>query len=445
LAPARPLAWLGAHERRMRAQGAAAVALLAAAALIAWRGASMAAGFAMMGALLLGAALLLPVLLGAALRWAAARARGPILGWALADARAGLSGLSLALMALMLALSANIGVGAMVGGFRLTFETWLDQRLAADFYLRAPPEQVAALEAAAAADPGVRALLPSRSVEMRVDGWPVEAQGLPPAPLFRETWPLIAALPDAWDLVAAGEGALVSEQLARRLGVGPGDRFAAPAAEGPWTLTVAGVYPDYGNPKGQIVVDHAAHLAQFPEARAGSFHLLADAAAAERLAALPEVEMIDQAGVKAFSLGLFERTFAVTAALNVLTLAVAAVALLASLAALADMRLPQLAPLWAMGVTRARLARLEMAKILGLALATALLAIPFGMALAWALVAVVNVQAFGWRLPLHAFPGEWLRLIALALAAAGLAALWPIRRLARTPPAALAQALAQDR
>ena len=54
----------------------------------------------------------------------------------LADIRQQLSGLSLALMALLLALAANIGVGTMVEGFRETFLTWLDQRLAAEVYVR---------------------------------------------------------------------------------------------------------------------------------------------------------------------------------------------------------------------------------------------------------------------------------------------------------------------
>ena len=67
--------------------------------------------------------------------------------------------------------------------------------------------------------------------------------------------------------------------------------------------------------------------------------------------------------------------------------------------------------------------RLELARAVGLAGATALLALPLGLALAWVLLAVVNVQAFGWRLPMHLFPWDWLRLFALALGAAALAPL----------------------
>ena len=57
-------------------------------------------------------------------------ARGALVQWFWADTRQQVPGLSLALMALLLALAANIGVGTMVSSFRQTFVGWLDQRLA---------------------------------------------------------------------------------------------------------------------------------------------------------------------------------------------------------------------------------------------------------------------------------------------------------------------------
>ena len=156
-------------------------------------------------------------------------------------------------------------------------------------------------------------------------------------------------------------------------------------------------------------------------------------------------EAADQGEIRRLSRSVFERTFAVTGALNALTLGVAGIALLTSLLTLAETRLPQVAPLWAMGVRRRRLAAIELTRILALAALTAALAIPLGVLVAWALTAVVNVEAFGWRLPLHLFPGQWARLALLAVAAAGLAAAIPLLRLARTPPAQLAKVFADER
>ena len=61
------------------------------------------------------------------------------------------------------------------------------------------------------------------------------------------------------------------------------------------------------------------------------------------------------------------------------------------------------------------------------------------------LTAVVNVRAFGWRLPVLLLPGQWATGLALALAVAALAALWPALRLARVPPRALLQEFGNER
>ena len=173
----------------------------------------------------------------------------------------------------------------------------------------------------------------------------------------------------------------------------------------------------------------------------------ATALAAELRAAfdLPAAALVEQAAVKAESLAIFEKTFVVTAALNILTLGVAGFAILTSLLTLWTMRLPQLAPAWALGLTRARLARLELLRSLALAGITALLALPLGLMLAWVLLAVINVEAFGWRLPMFVFPLDWLRLGALALLAGALAAALPARRLRRLPPSDLLKVFANER
>jgi putative ABC transport system permease protein len=71
--------------------------------------------------------------------------------------------------------------------------------------------------------------------------------------------------------------------------------------------------------------------------------------------------------------------------------------------------------------------------------------LPVGLVLAWLLLAVINVEAFGWRLPMHVFPLDWLRLLALALASAGVAAVIPALRLVRLRPADLLKVFAHER
>ncbi|WP_316013483.1 FtsX-like permease family protein [Roseobacter sp. HKCCA0434] len=454
LASAQPAAWHMSQVRALRLQGFAATFLLAGALVLTVRAESLASGFLMMGAILIGSALLLPVGISAVLAGLAKRARTPLTQWAFADARQQMSRLSLALIALLLALAANIGVGTMVSSFRDTFTGFLDQRLVSELYVTTDSDDQGA-RFLRWAGPRSDAVLPIWSVDLTLPGTSeeVELYGVSVHQTYTENWPLIASDDDAWSRLDAGMSALVNEQMARRDGLQPGDTLPlSDARGGSWAVEIVGIYSDYGNPRRQVMVDVEALAAKFPDLERQRYAIRIDpreaedfALAAQRDLGLSADQIVDQAAIKALSLSIFERTFAVTGALNVLTLGVAGLALLTSMLTIQLMRLPSLAPLWAMGMTRGTLAGTEMAKVLLLALLTSLLAIPVGLAVAWILTDVINVYAFGWRLPLQFYPLDWLRLVALALLAAVLAAALPVIRLANTPPRALLSVFAQER
>jgi putative ABC transport system permease protein len=448
LAPAQPRAWAQASDAAMRRQVWAALGLVAVAGLAGWLGSGLLAGFTMLGGLLLGAALGLPFLLSGALAAFSRLVRTPFLEWVLADSRQQLPALSLSLMALLLALAANIGVSTMVGSFRVTFTGWLDQRLAAELYVTtADAESARRLETFV--DGRAEALLPILSAETRIFDLPADVFGVRDDRTYREAWPLLSSVEGAWDRLFAGDGVLINEQMARRSGIGLGD--AIPVAAG-LSLPAVGIYSDYGNPAGQAIVSIDLFRATYPDAIATSFAIRVPPEAAPELAAalrddlgLPETAVRNQAQIKRFSLEVFENTFRVTGALNVLTLGVAALALLTSLSTLSSLRLPQVAPLWALGTTRAALARAEVWRLLLLAVLTFALAVPVGLGLAWVLLAVVNVEAFGWRLPMRVFPADALQLLAMSIVAAALAAALPAIRLWRLAPARLLQVFSQER
>lgn len=448
LAPAMPRAWARARAATLRRQGFGGLALLVLAGGLAVFGTGLIVGFICLGALLLGTALLLPPILAVVLDLGSRTAKGALTQWLWADARQQVPGLSLALMALLLALAANIGVGTMVGSFRATFTGWLDQRLAAELYLYAADVEQAG-EMRAFLEGRVDAILPVTLAPALLEGAPGQIFAQTDHATFRDNWPLLDAVPDVWDRLAAGDGALVNEQLARREGLWAGDMVDLGQGG---RRDILGVYSDYGNPKGQAILNQNTFVEVFPEAQFLTFGLRLDPVEAGPLAAelverfdLPSDRIEEQGAVKAAALAIFEQTFAVTAALNVLTLGVAAFALWASLTTLGAMRVPQVAPVWALGLTRARLAQADVVRALLLAAFTAILAVPTGVALAWVLLAVVNVQAFGWRLPLLPDPGGWVLLAVAAMLAAGLAALVPAWRLWRMAPADLVKVFAHER
>jgi putative ABC transport system permease protein len=453
LAVAQPYAWQQAQQRWLSLQGAAALVVLAAAAGFLWFGDSLISGFAVLAALLLGAALGLPVVLGFALYLGQRSVRHPLAAWFWADSRQQLSGLSLALMALLLALAVNVGVSTMVESFSKTFTAWLDGRLAADIYLNASDDaQAASIKAWLRQRPEVNAILPGGRADVQINGWPVEVLGFADHATYRDHWPLLQSDPDAWNRIRNGNAALISEQFSRRFKLGLGDQLQVPMQAGYWPLQVVGIYADYGNPKGQIGVNFDALVRHFPDIPKTRLGLRVKPSAIAALIAelqhnfgIDSRNLSDQASLKAESQRIFNRTFAVTAALNAFTLGVAGVALLTSLLTLGNSRLPQLAPLWAIGITRRRLAVIELLKTMSVALITALLALPLGLLVAWCLIAIVNVKAFGWRLPFHVFPLQLIELLAVAMMAALLAALLPVLTLARMQPAALVKIFADER
>lgn len=453
LASAQPYAWQQAQQRWLTLQGIGAALVFIAAALVLWLGDSLIAGFVVLAALLLGAALALPVILGVVLAAGERSTRRPILGWFWADSRLQLSGLSLALMALLLALAVNVGVGTMVESFSRTFTGWLDGRLASEIYLNAASEtQAKEIKAWLASRPEVQAVLPGARTDVQFKGMPIELLGFADHATYRDQWPLLQSTRDAWDRVRSGAGALISEQLSLRMKLKIGDHVDVPTPAGKWPLAIVAIYADYGNPKGQFGVNVDALVQHFPDVAQTRMGLRVAPAAVPALIdaigarfGLDGRNLADQSTVKTESLAIFNRTFAVTAALNAFTLGVAGVALLTSLLTLSNSRLPQLAPLWAIGLTRRRLAGIELLKTLSVAAITALLALPLGLLVAWCLIAIVNVKAFGWRLPFHVFPLQLVQLLGVAMLASLLAALLPILRLLRMQPAELVKVFANER
>ncbi|AZV26456.1 ABC transporter permease [Pseudomonas syringae] len=453
LAVADPQAWHQQHARWLRRQGwvAGICAVIALAALV-W-GNSLASGFVLMAGLLLGAALALPVLLSALLNGLLGRSRSVLGQWFLADCRQQLPALSLALMALLLAMAANIGAGSMTAGFRQTFNDWLEQRLTAELYLNpSNPAQARELYTWLKQQPSVTAIMPNWQVSVSLQGWPADVFGIIDHPHYRQHWPLLESRgDDPWAALAKDDAVMLSEQLARRLKVTPGDHLSIPTPGGSWSPRIVGIYADYGNPKGHVLVNSNHLLRGWPQLTPNRFNLRIDPSnipallrALQARFQLDDSRIVDQARLKGWSVQVFERTFAATAALNSLTLAVAGVALFISLLTQSQSRLGQLAPLWALGVTRRQLMLLNLGQTWLLALLTLVLALPLGIGLAWCLDAVINVQAFGWRLPLRVFPLQLLQLMGLALLATLLASAWPLYSLYRTQPADLLRTFAHE-
>ena len=110
--------------------------------------------------------------------------------------------------------------------------------------------------------PRSEAVLPIWSVEGQVAGQPAAIHGVADHATYRNNWPILSAVPNVWDRIAEGEGALINEQLSRRQGLGLGDPITLP---GGWRTSIVGVYSDYGNPIGQVIVGIDTLVQHYPQ------------------------------------------------------------------------------------------------------------------------------------------------------------------------------------
>ena len=135
------------------------------------------------------------------------------------------------------------------------------------------------------------------------------------------------------------------------------------------------------------------------------------------------------------SLEIFDRTFAITHVLRLLTIGVAFVGILSALMALSLERRAEYAVLRSLGITPAELRRLLFMQTGLMGIIAGVLALPLGIAMSKILVSIINVRSFGWSMEYIIPAGVLIESIALAIIAALLAGLYPAQKLSRLSPA----------
>ena len=417
----------------------------------------LAAGYATLGALVVGSACLIPWLLRALVQPLArllGRAFGGLARMAAGGIGAALSRTGLAVIALTVALSATVGVGTMIDSFRVTVSDWLQRTLAADLYLTGP-DRVAARHFAPLPHglaerlrkiEGVATLSTGWRVEVESANGPVPLLALDPAPASLEAVRLKRGDPArVWPRFRQGEAVLVTEPWAMRHDAGPGDRITLFTDRGPQRFPIAGVYYDYNTDRGTILMHRSLYDRWWPDRPVSTIGVfLAEGARLEAVAervrsvlrTTGPAELRASAEIRRQSLVVFDRTFAITAVLRALALVVAFVGVLTALLALQLERGRELAILRATGATPVQVRAQVIGQTALMGLLAGLFSLPLGLALAEVLVHVINERAFGWTLDTVIAPDVLLEAVGLAVAAAVVAGLWPAWRAGRVEPAA---------
>jgi putative ABC transport system permease protein len=413
---------------------------------------SLAASFAGMFAILFGLALLVPAATVALCRLASP-GLGAVFGRlgviAARTVDRALSRTSVAIAALMVALSVTIGVGVMIDGFRGTVVHWLDLTLRADVYVSAPAAGDTRPTASLPSDladtlrgvPSVDAVETFRGVTVQGTDGPVrlsvtDARRERAAGLYR----FASGTPNAmWDAVLQGS-VIVSEPYAYRHGIASGAGSVRLLTDQGWrTFPIVGVYYDYASDRGTVLMADTVYHRYWRDRSISSLGVyLAPGADLQRAtrdisASLAGMGLVVQPtrALREQALHIFDRTFAITAALRLLAIVVAFVGVLSALLALQLERRPELATLMALGLTEGGLWTLSLIETGIVGAIAGVCSVPTGLILAAVLTYVINLRSFGWTIQWSVDPWILISAIAIGIAAAMLAGVYPIRRLSR--------------
>jgi putative ABC transport system permease protein len=413
----------------------AAAALLVAGALLALApplGGLPVAGYAAVACLLVGGILLMPAFSQQLWR-ALPLARRPALALAGAQLRGSPGQAMVSLAAIVASFSLMVAMAIMVASFRDSVDRWLESILPAELYLRTTHAGETAyvtpeLEAAVRGLPQV-----ARAEFLRSARVTLNPARPPVALLARETpgenLPLVGArrAPRAGDPPPAW----VSESVARRYGAAPGARLSLPIAGRSHEFVVAGVWRDYAREHGAIAIERAVYARLSGDARANDAALwLAPGTPVEQavraIRALPGGEHLDfgtPGAIREVSLAIFDRSFAVTYALEAVAVLVGLFALSSSLGAIVLARRREFGVLRHLGMTRREIGEMLAAEGGLLALAGVGAGLALGAAISLVLVYVVNPQSFGWSMDLHP-PYALLGALALLLVVLAMLTAW---------------------
>lgn len=423
-------------------------------------GRSLILSFAGLFTLTFGAAAITPMALtGLMWLWQPVLGRlGGLLGrMATRDVLAHLSRTSVAIAALMIAVSVTIGVGLMVSSFRSTVVSWLENTLRADIYVSSPDATSNRINAPLPPDliqrlsnfPGIERVRRYRSVEVDSSIGPSLLVALDVTPADHPVFQFVSGdVNRIWAGWQRGE-VLISEPLSLRHGLQAGDTIMLRSMQGMHEFRIAGVFYDYGTDRGVVMFDLARYQAEWQDQGISSLALYAQpssnvdtlvtelrgvAGASEQIAETAILIRSNRA-LREASLAIFDRTFAITSVLQLLATIVAFIGILAALMALQLERSRELGVLRANGLTPGQLWLLVLSQTGLMGLSAGLLAIPTGLMMASVLVFVINRRSFGWTLQFEIDPRLLLQAMLVAIIAALLAGIYPAWRMARSSPA----------
>ncbi|MFM2627576.1 ABC transporter permease [Vibrio chagasii] len=392
---------------------------------------------AWLGVLVVSIPLYLPKTLSVLANWSEQRTQSGLMQYLFAELRELISPLSLAMMALLLAVTANMGMNTLVGSFESTLKQWLEQRLHADIYVSPAQGEIANVERALEQFENVETVYKQYYVDDNLQGLPT-LLGTKDEDTLAQTMVFQSQLDNFWQRFYQGELVAISEPTAVKLGLSLNSELKLDSIPNK-SLVVGAIFHDYGSPNGEVLLAPNLWLESGFTTLPTSLGVKVSGDQQQVYEQLRQQlnlhpsQLYDQAQIKSLALDIFSQTFAITRALNGVTLMVAVIGLFCACFMLLDARKAAIARLYALGVSRKKLMAMVLGQIVVLVTFTLVIAIPLGAMVGYVLTDIVTLRAFGWSLNYQWNWSDALSISFITIIVAVIATLIPLWRLVSKP------------
>src|SRR5579864_734182 len=355
--------------------------------------------------------------------------------------------------ALATAIAMMTEVGIMVGSFRQTIVVWMNDQLPADLYLRPAgdesadrhptisPEFVDAL----AKLPGVAAVDRYRAYEISYQGLPATLAGADLQVMrdFRSSDFVSGRAPDkVLDEMRSRDAAIISEPFSNKHRVHAGQSIKVPLGGRNVSLRIVDVYYDYASERGVIVIDRETLLRYLPDPAPSNLAVYVQQGAnvdavrqeIEFAAAGRNVLVFTDRDLRREAIRIFDRTFAITYALEAVAIFVAVMGIGGALLALVIDRRREFGLLRFMGAATGQLRKIILVEAGLLGVLANLVGLGLGFLLSLVLIFVINKQSFGWTIQFHWTVAVLVGALSAVYAATVVAGLYPARLATRLNP-----------
>ncbi len=360
---------------------------------------------------------------------------------------------SVLVCALATAIAMMTSVAIMVGSFRQTVITWLDTQLPADLYLRPAGDPAAdrhptiapELTAKLAALPGIEAVGRFRAYEIEYQGLPVTVAAVDIAsPRYDSTSGFASGRPQQVVMreLAEPRTVMVSEPFANKHHVKAGDTLVLPLGEQRVPLRIVDLFYDYANERGYVIIARQNMLMYLPDQAASNLAVYVQPGAdletvrreIQQAAVGRDILIFSNAQLRHEAVRIFDQTFAITYALEAISILVAVMGLAGALLSIVFDRRREFGLLHYLGASTGQIRRLILTEAGLIGILSNIAGLVLGVALSLILIFVINKQSFGWTIRFHWPVGLLLGALTGVYAATVLAGLYPARVAQRLNP-----------